>query len=293
MIKITNELSRFSIEDRSVTVKLPDEPAPSHFVALDVETANEHLMVCQVGIVEVQDGEVVSRKSFLIQPPENKYSYYCVRIHGITPGKTADCPSFPDVWPEIRDAIAGKTVVCHNAGFDLAAIEADLDYYQLGDVEVDSVICTCTELGMMSLYSCCGFFGVEMDRHHDAASDAEAAARLLLAYSARRGEVVTIYKKTEKKREWKGRVAANPPEGSPFSGKTIVLSGVFSRWERDDLAVQLVDLGAKVTSSVSGKTDYLVIGEFPGESKLAKAMALQESGGKIRILKEDDLASML
>ena len=293
MIKIANELSRFSLEDRSVTVKLPDEPAPAHFVAIDVETANEQLMVCQVGIVEVQDGEIVSRKSFLIQPPENRYSFYCVRIHGITPGKTAGCPTFPDVWPEIRDAISGKTVVCHNAAFDLAAIEADLDYYQLGDVEVDSVICTCTELGMMSLYSCCCFFGIGLECHHDAADDAEAAARLLLAYSARRGEVVTIYKKTEKKKDWKDHVAAVPPAESPFSGKTIVLSGVFGRWERDDIAVRLIDLGAKVTSSVSGKTDYLVIGEFPGESKIAKALTLQENGGKIRILKEDDLAAML
>ena len=59
---------------------------------------------------------------------------------------------------------------------------------------------------------------------------------------------------------------------SPLAGKTLVISGTLSR-SRDEIKQQLVSLGAKVTGSVSSKTDYLLAGEAAG-SKLAKAEKL-------------------
>ena len=47
----------------------------------------------------------------------------------------------------------------------------------------------------------------------------------------------------------------------------------FNFYDRDDLGVRLTMAGAKVTTSVSRKTDYLIAGEFPGESKVAKHSA--------------------
>ncbi len=71
-----------------------------------------------------------------------------------------------------------------------------------------------------------------------------------------------------------------------LSGKIFVLTGTLSR-PRDDYKAQLQQLGAKVTGSVSKKTDYLVAGEAAG-SKLAKA---QDLG--IEILDERRLRELL
>lgn len=60
---------------------------------------------------------------------------------------------------------------------------------------------------------------------------------------------------------------------SPFSGKTIVITGSFAAFGRDEATKRLQALGAKVTGSVSKNTDLVIAGEKAG-SKLTKAQQL-------------------
>lgn len=60
---------------------------------------------------------------------------------------------------------------------------------------------------------------------------------------------------------------------SPFAGKTVVLTGSLSQLTRDEAKEQLTALGAKVSGSVSKKTDLVIAGEAAG-SKRTKAEAL-------------------
>ncbi len=63
------------------------------------------------------------------------------------------------------------------------------------------------------------------------------------------------------------------PGATPFAGKTVVLTGALEQFNREDLARRLESLGAKVTGSVSKKTD-LVIAGTGAATKLEKARAL-------------------
>lgn len=73
----------------------------------------------------------------------------------------------------------------------------------------------------------------------------------------------------------------------PLAGLTYVLTGTLNELNRNDAKARLQALGAKVSGSVSAKTDALIAGEKAG-SKLTKA---QDLG--IEILTEDDLIALL
>jgi DNA ligase (NAD+) len=59
-----------------------------------------------------------------------------------------------------------------------------------------------------------------------------------------------------------------------FKGKTLVISGVFAIYSRDEIKELIENNGGKVGSSISAKTNYLVAGENMGPSKLEKATKL-------------------
>ena len=80
---------------------------------------------------------------------------------------------------------------------------------------------------------------------------------------------------------------AETTQNSAFTNKTVVLTGTLENYTRPDLTKLLLSMGANVTSSVSKKTDMVIVGSDAG-SKLDKAKQLG-----IRIVEELELIELL
>ena len=74
---------------------------------------------------------------------------------------------------------------------------------------------------------------------------------------------------------------------NPFNGKTVVATGKLEKYTREGIQMKLLELGAHPTSSVTKKTDYLIVGEKAG-SKLAKAQQLG-----VKTLTEQEFEDMI
>jgi DNA ligase (NAD+) len=76
-------------------------------------------------------------------------------------------------------------------------------------------------------------------------------------------------------------------ESGFWSGKTVVFTGTLSSMSRQEAGAKVSAKGARVTESVSGKTDIVVAGADPG-SKLAKARRLD-----VRVMDESEFVGLL
>lgn len=79
----------------------------------------------------------------------------------------------------------------------------------------------------------------------------------------------------------------NTNYNTPFFKKTVVATGKLQNYTRDGIQNKLLELGAIPASSVTKKTDYLIVGEKAG-SKLTKAQNLG-----IRTLTEEEFEEMI
>ena len=73
-----------------------------------------------------------------------------------------------------------------------------------------------------------------------------------------------------------------------LKGKVIVVSGVFYQMNRNELKKSIEDNGGKVSSSISKKTSFIVVGENMGPSKKVKAETLG-----VKMITEQDFIEMI
>lgn len=154
------------------------------FLAIDFETANySRNSACALGLVLVQDNKVVTKETYLIKPPQSQFVF--TELHGISWNDVKDCDNFSGVWEKISHLFSGiDFLAAHNAPFDRGVLKACCETYGL---EFPRVPFLCTvrvsrnyfKLKPANLAAVCRHFGISL-KHHDASSDTDACAQILL-----------------------------------------------------------------------------------------------------------------
>ncbi len=311
------------------------------FVAIDFETANSsRASACEIGLCRVIDGEIESRYGSLISPPPSVGAFHerNVRIHGITPESVEGAPRWVDLWPEVRDFIGELPLVAHNASFDISVMRNSLSAFRLEWPELD-YWCTLVlgrsalNLPSYTLGAVSKAIGLKHENLHRAESDAESAARVLLAFfdltstvaleslgtelDVRKGRLFSDYWITCRpyagsnlsqeeaflqRLESVGVDVDAPDPSGDFFGKSVAITGTLDCMTRDEALLVLEKAGALPKTTVSKKLDFLISGVqdlqrlVEGEvnsSKYRKVQELRAQGSAIEILDEEQFLQML
>lgn len=155
------------------------------FAAIDFETANyDRNSACAVGIVIVSEDQIIKRVHSLIKPPSSYFTF--THIHGLTWDDVCDAPTFCELWSDISRHISDvKFLAAHNASFDRGVMEACCSSNR---ITTPSLLIHCTvqiarkywNIYPTKLSDVCRHLMIDLN-HHNALSDAEACAKIVIA----------------------------------------------------------------------------------------------------------------
>ena len=169
------------------------DTAPGYAV-IDVETTGlrpaRHDRVIEIGIVHLDPaGRITGEWATLVNPERDLGPQH---IHGITAADIRHAPTFDQIAGDIADLLRGRVITAHNLQFDVRFIRYEFDRAGITTpLSHDLGICTMTWATQFlpgaprNLAGCCATAGIPLDGHHEALSDARAAAELLRLYLGR------------------------------------------------------------------------------------------------------------
>lgn len=85
----------------------------------------------------------------------------------------------------------------------------------------------------------------------------------------------------------------NADPTNPFYDKKVVFTGVLEAISRGDAAAKVKALGADINSSISGSTDFVIVGADAGPSKMKKIADYNAKGASIKIISESEFLQMI
>ena len=298
------------------------------FVAIDFETANANRgSACSVGLAFVEDGKIKAEEH-LMRPPVtvDYFEPFNVSIHGITPGMVKSKPRFGEIMPDLLDRIGDRTVVAHNAGFDLSVLRGAC---HLSGLEWPTLTYLCTivmsrtllELEHYSLPNVASELNLILEDHHNAQADAICTAKITLALCDRvkASSLNELLEKQKVKQGilyptgWERCQRASDDDGIPdanpyadprniVSGKHFAITGRLSGYKKQALYNMVATLGGYSQSDITQKTDFLVICDWEKNKPLPNAisqeryhaaMAYGSIGHEIEIISGRDFLRLL
>jgi DNA polymerase-3 subunit epsilon len=170
------------------------------FAVVDVETSGlstSRHRILQIGLVTVEpDGTVVDQWSTLVglRWPWSRVGPR--KVHGLTRRSLRGAPKATEALGELRERVDGAIFTAHNVEFDAMFIQRAAERADVA-FRLDPRLCTLQlsrrldpdRLLTHGLADVCGRYDVVLERHHDALSDARAAAAVLPHLLAANGVV--------------------------------------------------------------------------------------------------------
>lgn len=283
------------------------------FVALDFETAcYSSLSACSLGIAVFNNGALAESKHWLLKPADcGKFSF--TKVHGITWNDVKHQPSLKEIWPDLEPYLRDRLIIAHNAIFDMGLLKENLGHY---GINYPNYVYNCTlelfrqhspYLENHQLKTVCSHLSIPYG-NHNAEADAVSCGWIFqhLVTSTQNCGFLFDGKQLENKSylnrglSFKNQkpadltgISVDDVDGNAdrnfFKDKCCVITGEFSHFDRNGLPQVIKELGGRISSTISGSTNYLIMGTDPGWSKVEKVEKMISEGKKLVIIDEAEL----
>lgn len=120
--------------NRQLAVQWATEMLMSGFLILDTETSDLDGEIIEIAIIDHTGDTLMNQRI----KPAGTISAGAQRVHCISLEDLADCPSFPDVYPQIKSLIENRTVLIYNAAFDTRRLLMDCYNHKLEPIEFNA-----------------------------------------------------------------------------------------------------------------------------------------------------------
>ncbi len=163
-------------------------------IVLDTETTGleptEGHRIIEVAALELHDRRATGRHFHRYVNPERAVDFAATEVHGLTSDDLADKPRFAEIADELLDFLQGAELLIHNAEFDVAFLNAELE--RAGRPRIETVCTVSDTLSMArdihpgrknSLDALCERYAVDHSKRtlHGALLDAQLLADVWIA----------------------------------------------------------------------------------------------------------------
>jgi DNA polymerase-3 subunit epsilon len=161
------------------------------YAVIDVQTTglepSMHHRILEIAIIEVDNsGATEGSWCTLINPQRDVGA---TNLHGISARDVLKAPTFDDLVPKIINSLAGRTLVAHNAEFEVGFLEAELRRSGVPlSMPIPIGVPTMEWFNLVSdrkrrrLVDCCDELGIPLTQRYSSAVQANAVAELLRRY---------------------------------------------------------------------------------------------------------------
>ena len=158
----------------------------NRYVVVDLEATStgSKAKIIQVGIVVIEDGEIIDQYATDVNPHEHLDSHI-KELTGLTDKRLAKAPEFSQVAEKIFELVKDGIFVAHNVQFDANLLAEFLFFegYELRTPRIDTVELAQVFYPRLEKYNLgilCQELGIPLEQAHSALSDAQATAELFL-----------------------------------------------------------------------------------------------------------------
>ncbi len=283
---------------------------PNDYCVLDIETTGLDATyddAIEVAIVKVRNNTIIEEFQTYIKTNE-QIPYFITELTGIRQEDVDDAPEADYVWDNVKEFIGSDIIIAHNASFDINFTYDEMVENGVEPLEnnyVDTLRLSrlaFPEFKNHKLKTLVKELKINTGKLHRAMNDVYATFEIYKEiYDVFDLEQFLLEKKNRSKFSVNDIKATETKRNDYISNNVFVFTGKLEYYTRKEAMQEIINCGGELTTGVTKKTDYLVMGTYDyysgivngKSSKHKKAELYKSQGQDIQIIPETVFYDML